>query len=115
MKMIVNMIMNTVILMTIRPHKVDHDYNNIDDNQAPHSPPSDDLEPDFFDDHHKDYYDDIVDYHDIDHKDDHHHDYNNIDDNQAPHSPPSDDLEPPAGLSFSALGQSPGEGLGYQV
>ena len=66
MKMIVNMIMNTVILMTIRPHKVDHDYNNIDDNQAPHSPPS-------------------------------------------------DDLEPPAGLSFSALGQSPGEGLGYQV
>ena len=39
------------------------------------------------------------------------HDYNN----QAPHSPPSDDLEPPAGLSFSALGQAPGEGLGYQV
>ena len=36
-------------------------------------------------------------------------------DNQAPHSPPSDDLEPPAGLSFSALGQAPGEGLGYQV
>jgi len=34
---------------------------------------------------------------------------------QAPHSPPSDDLEPPAGLSFSALSQSPGEGLGYQV
>ena len=56
-------------------------------------------------------HDDIDDYYDND-KDDHKDDH---DDNQAPHSPPSDDLEPPAGLSFSALGQAPGEGLGYQV